>query len=172
MEDRHAQDPGRRIRKLLRVGIRSFVSLIEKGEMEEREDVPEFLDYTLLLPAVAGKLGVEATMTRLAIRDMGVPSRPKMKLIQDCLNRTTGSGVPTYVHCWAGHGRTGQAVGVWMIEHGLATARNVVQEIARLRTGLPGRSPQTAEQVAFVKTYRRGRTAEQVAFVKGYLKAG
>lgn len=54
-----------------------------------------------------------------------------------------------YVHCFSGRGRTGTVLGCWLVRHGVP-GDSVVAEIARLRTGLEGRSPETSDQVAFV----------------------
>ena len=63
-----------------------------------------------------------------------------------------------YVHCFGGIGRTGTVVGCWILRHGLATQENVIEVIARLRRADVERarwaSPQTGEQVRFVKGWR------------------
>jgi hypothetical protein len=44
-------------------------------------------------------------------------------------------------------------VGVYLVRRGLATAANFVDAIAELRSGAPGESPETEEQIEFVRSF-------------------
>ena len=79
--------------------------------------------------------------------------------ILDDIDEARGTGGGTaYVHCWGGVGRTGTVVGCWLVRHGLDRG-DAVATIAALRAGLPGArpSPETAAQVALIRSWRPGR---------------
>jgi protein-tyrosine phosphatase len=94
------------------------------------------------------------------IPDLGVPATPQvMRGILDRLRTELDAGRTCYVHCWAGIGRTGTVIGCWLKESGL-DAGAALDEVQRLYgSGMEKvvhhpRSPQTAEQLRYVKDWR------------------
>ena len=153
-----AADTARNLRALLGAGIRSFVSLMEARE-ESFEESPHAA-YVAQLEATAAGMGVECEWRRFAIHDMSVPQLVQMDEILAAIDASLARDCPVYAHCWAGRGRTGTVVGAYLIGRGLATPANFVEVIGSLRRGHPDPmpSPETAEQVEFVRRYARSRS--------------
>ena len=145
-----------RIRAFLSVGIRTFVNLMFEHERDHDDNL--FVPYAPIVEREAERLGIEARCHRYRIQDVSTPSVELMDEIQATLRESFERNAPVYVHCWGGKGRTGQVVGVYLIEQGLATSEDFVQVIAELRvadTGI-GESPETQEQIDFVTSYVDG----------------
>jgi hypothetical protein len=140
----------RQLGALLDCGIRCFVSL-----MEEEVRGP-YLPYEPLLEAVASRRGIEIDCLRFEIEDHSAPSFKQMREIERALERSIAAGRPVYLHCWGGRGRTGTVVGVYLVRRGLATAESFPEVIAELRSGAPGDSPETQEQIEFVRRFLAG----------------
>ena len=132
-----------RLAQLLAAGVNSFLDLTRSGECAS---------YVGLLPAV-----VEYDNRPLV--DHGVPETPVqmqdvLAVVRDALRR----GRTLYVHCRAGIGRTGTAVGCLLAERGfvgeaaLAELNRLWQQSARSRKWLA--VPETPEQVEFVLGWR------------------
>ena len=61
------------------------------------------------------------------------------------------------MHCWGGVGRTGTAVGCWLVRHGLDRGDPIARIAAlRTRSAAARPSPETPGQVALVRGWRRG----------------
>lgn len=89
-----------------------------------------------------------------AITDFSVPGRALMRQIVDTLDAELAAGARVYLHCHAGVGRTGTALGCWLVEQGL-TGTQALALIAEKRQGLARlalspRSPETEAQREFV----------------------
>lgn len=142
-----------KIRALLVLGVRTFVNLMEEDETDSRGR--PFAAYEPHVEPWSREAGAQVACMRHPIRDLGVPSIARMREIQATIDRSVSWGRPVYVHCWGGRGRTGTAVGVYLIGRELATADDFVSVIARLRANDAGggRSPETHEQVEFVRRY-------------------
>lgn len=92
-----------RLELLVAAGVSRFVDLTEEGELPS---------YQKLLPP-----GVE--YHRQPLRDHSVPTTPAhMRRVMDELMRGATHGGAVYVHCRAGIGRTGMAVGCYLREQG------------------------------------------------------
>jgi ADP-ribosylglycohydrolase len=131
-----------RIAGLLDVGVRCFFDLTEAGEME---------DYHRLLPPAA-------IYESFSIPDHSVPHNMElMRSLQTRLERHMSSGVPVYVHCRAGIGRTGITIGCYLREQG-EDAGAALNELNRLwqqnaRAQRWPTIPETDEQADFIRNW-------------------
>lgn len=134
--------------KFLDAGIRTFINLTEEGE--------PLADYSGLLRTLAEERGIEAKHVRHSVKDLGVPrERELMKRILATIREEIAVGRPVYIHCWGGIGRTGTAIGCWLVEEGLA-GEAAIEKIAELRAGTPERwrrSPETDEQCRYIREW-------------------
>jgi len=88
-----------------------------------------------------------------AITDFSTPGIELMRHIVAMLDDELARGARVYLHCHAGVGRTGTAVGCWLVEHGL-TGGEALKLIAHKREALLGHSPETEAQREFVRRWR------------------
>jgi protein-tyrosine phosphatase len=137
-----------RLSALLDAGILTFLNLTE-----ERETTP-YADHLQIL-ARARKLDIN--IMRMPLRDRSVPDAIILRQILDQIDDSLARDRPLFIHCWGGIGRTGTVVGCHLMRHGLATAGDVIEKIAGLRSLIPGRepSPHTPEQIERVLTWRK-----------------
>jgi Protein-tyrosine phosphatase len=139
-----------RLRALLDCGVRTFIDLTEHDELESYDEV---------LFAEADARGVTVSYHRKSIQDLGTPSAFRMRDILAAIKASVERGDPVYVHCWGGIGRTGTVVGCWLTERGQAND-DAIAAIAALRKGIRKcgtPSPETSEQVAFVREWPASR---------------
>lgn len=137
----------RQLRALLECGVRSFIDLMhEEPRMGAKP-------YAPMLHELARESGFDCSVQRFEIEDCSTPSRAMMVAIQDAIDAAIAAQRVPYVHCWGGRGRTGTVVGVYLLRCGLATPDNFVDVLARLRAGAPGTSPETDEQICFVRSW-------------------
>ena len=93
-----------------------------------------------------------------AIVDYAVPGASLMRRIVDTLDDELARGSCVYLHCHAGVGRTGTAVGCWLVEQGF-TGGDALKVIAHKREALLGQSPETDAQREFVRRWRARQSA-------------
>lgn len=133
---------------LLDIGIRSFIDLTEVTDpLEPYED---------LLQEIASSKGIDVVYKRIPIRDMSIPTKQRMTRILHRINSEMAAGRPVYFHCWGGIGRTGTVSGCWLVQEG-HDCDDALAQIKKLREPTPDHwkdSPQTEEQVAFVRGWR------------------
>ena len=137
----------RQLGALLECGVRTLIDLMQE---EPRMGAPP---YAPLLHELARERGVDCALERFEIEDCATPSRTTMAAIQNAIDAAITTQRTPYVHCWGGRGRTGTVVGVYLLRSGLATPDNFLDVLARLRAGAPGTSPETDEQIAFVRNW-------------------
>lgn len=135
-----------RVQRLLQAGITSFIDLTELGELPE---------YDNLLPLAERRVRYR----RLPVVDHSIPeSAAHMARILDLIDSELRANQCVYLHCRAGIGRTGTAVGCHLIRSGLANdqayerLQSLWQQSARSRRWPT--IPETTEQVDFVMRWR------------------
>lgn len=151
---------------LLGAGIRTFIDLTEPDEVTR---LGLLRPYDEDLRALAKESAVEVSYTRFPIRDFGVPTRGLMISILDALDAALDRGMPAYVHCLAGRGRTGTVVGCYLVRHAerlLGTSASdqagplALARITEIRVAqdvpFPEDSPQTPAQRDLVLGWRPG----------------
>lgn len=154
--DRDEAEARVKLRRLLGAGRDFFLNLTEPYEAGI---IAPLQPYDLWLADEAGALGVTAAHTRLSIPDMGLPDSPAyMARILDTLDAALTAGRKVYLHCWGGIGRTGTVVGCYLVRHG-RTGDEALETLDRWWQTVPKsiwapRSPQTDEQVAYVRAWR------------------
>jgi ADP-ribosylglycohydrolase len=145
-----------RVRRLLRAGITSFVDLTEEDELPA---------YDHLLPELTEQ---PVRYRRLPIVDHGLPETPAhMARILDFVEGELAAGRRVYVHCHAGIGRTGTAMGCFLVRGGLANdaalkrLQSLWQQCARARYWPT--IPETDAQIQFVRSWRELSGAARAA---------
>jgi hypothetical protein len=137
---RHAR---RRLDAFLQAGVTLFVDLTETGV----DPLEPYVEH----------LGMARRLSR-PIPDLGVVARSEYVETLDVIDAERGAGGCVYVHCWGGIGRTGTVVGCWLARHGLDEG-DALRRIRELRAHVTDAwmpSPQTDEQRALVRSWRRG----------------
>lgn len=135
-------------------GVRHFVDLTEEGEYEA---------YIPTWGKVDGRPARTVfTYQQFPIKDFGIPSPEFAKKILDYIDakQTSGNGA-VYVHCFAGLGRTGTIVGIYLARHGIATGEGVAKKIRALRASLQNSpqyydSPQSSVQYSMIRDWKTG----------------
>lgn len=143
-------DAPSRIQALLAAGITSFIDLTGEGELPPySHDLPDR----------------EVVHRRFPIIDHGVPDSPAvMSSVVAAIASDLEEGRRVYVHCRAGIGRTGMAVGCYLIQSGLDgdaaldKLQVLWQRCARARSW-PS-VPETEDQIRFVRSWAPGAQAD------------
>ncbi len=155
-----AKDPKEAIEKITAIvnsGIRHFINLMEPNEKDRTGHL--FVPYEDILESIASKKGVPMTFDRLSIKDLSVPTESYMARILNQIDLFIKQDRPVYVHCLGGIGRTGTVVGCYLVRHGLATGKNVLEMIRTLRKDCEDsdrESPETREQRKMVGRWGSG----------------
>lgn len=129
---------------LAAIGVRQFIDLTHTGETDH--------PYSARLAEFSKKAGLSLSYTRIPIQDMGVPEIEQMNLILNRLDACVVQGMPVYLHCLGGLGRTGTVVGCYLVRHGMSGGQ-ALQRLEFLRRNTSNRSrpsPETADQVRFI----------------------
>ncbi len=137
-----------RLNACLKVGLDTYIDLTQPDELPP---------YEPLLREQARKFNLNIETFHLPIRDFGLPSREEMLVILDTIDDALTRGRNVYLHCWGGIGRTGTAVGCYLVRHGLS-GEEALRQLARWWEDDPRRpyyprTPETDEQVNFVRTW-------------------
>ncbi|HEX9139731.1 MAG TPA: ADP-ribosylglycohydrolase family protein [Steroidobacteraceae bacterium] len=140
---RKGGDERLRLEQLVAAGVSLFVDLTEPDECSP---------YESLLPD-------GASYVRLPVADQSVPDDEIMQRIQAEIAAAIGTGQCVYVHCRAGIGRTGTAVGCFLSEQGLEpgsalTRLNELWQQSARAASWPT-VPQTEEQAEYIRRWRR-----------------
>lgn len=156
-------DPTATRSKLMRyldVGVRAFLDLTHPYELTH---------YSSTLSELATERAIQVEYKRMSIDDMGVPrSIEWMRTIQGQLVQWQKSGVPAYIHCWGGVGRTGTVVACHFVEQGLSP-QEALKKLATLWTHMSEekrirypQSPQTTGQLKFVANWIAGQSSGNI----------
>jgi atypical dual specificity phosphatase len=70
----------------------------------------------------------------IPVHDFQAPSQSQIVECMEILHQLNARGVPTYIHCYAGLGRSGTMAGAWLIRSGTAP----VEAITKIRRARPG----------------------------------
>ena len=146
-----------KVRELLEQGIRTFINLMYDNETNY-DGVP-IPGYEQELQAEAQAMGVMAQHHRLSIEDLTAPTAEHMKQVIDQIDESLNAGLPVYVHCWGGRGRTGTVAGCYLARHGYASgqrAQDFVQHLRRTDAKAHTASPETQEQRTMVREWLIG----------------
>lgn len=139
------------------LNISLVVNLMEADEVDHAGR--PFVSYEAELKDLAADRGYHCRVQRFPIQDLNIPDKESMVNILNAIDEEIDAGGRVYVHCWGGRGRTGTAVGCWLIRHGYADAEDVLQAISDMRSrgrSVSGRSPETMRQASMVFLWRRG----------------
>ncbi len=136
----------KRIKALVAAGVRTFIDLTQSHELASyREHLPEGIRYG-----------------NFPMLDHSLPLSPQqMREVQQALEEGMQGGA-VYVHCRAGIGRTGVAVGCYLREQGesgldaLIKLNHLWQQNARAASWPT--IPETEEQEQYVRDWRVGGT--------------
>ena len=143
-----------KLEALARAGIRRIVDLTEAGESRYSPTPLRRYDHLL------SQISPVVTWTRFPIPDRGTIPIESIKVLLDHIDLHLAHGVPVYVHCWGGHGRTGLVAGCWLARHGYGTGEEVFSLLSRLRRKMPDGwkpSPETAAQKEIVRSWEKGQ---------------
>jgi protein-tyrosine phosphatase len=106
---------------------------------------------------IALKLRVSVTFDQLPIKDLSVPTERHMTRILNQINLCINHEKPVHVHCLGRTGRTGTVVECYLVRHGLATGKNVLDMTRELRKDsedIGRESPGTREQRQLIVGWR------------------
>ncbi|MFL0797297.1 MAG: dual specificity protein phosphatase family protein [Cellvibrionaceae bacterium] len=138
---------------LLDLGMRTFISLQEEDEVSRKP----FAFYHDALERLSDDKGVETSFVRVPAMDGSTLNDRQLTLLLDMIDASLQRNAPVYLHCMAGHGRTGTVVGCWLARHGL-TGAEALAKITALRADDPHfgtrPSPQKPRQIAKVKSWK------------------
>lgn len=142
----------RRIRRFLVAGINQFIDLSDKHECT---------DYSALLEREAAMLGASASYSHHPIRDKGIPRSPvQMAAIFREIGEAISRKHVTYIHANRGVGRTGVAVGCYLVECGLPSDR-ALRKLAILYSSMEKSAwepsiPETEQQIDYIRNWEAG----------------
>lgn len=149
------EETRQRLNRFMDAGIRTFIDLTQPDEHVPYEQV-------LLQQAAARK--VESAYHRFGIRDHGICSPQTMIRILNVIDESIEKQKGVYVHCWGGIGRTGIVIGCYLVRHGMESeaALTLINKLYRTRPPNPfyPRSPETDEQIRFVRNWREAPAAK------------
>lgn len=151
------REESRKLRGMLDAGIRAVVNLMEPEETDHQGR--PFIPYEDNLYRLAAERDIEVRCLRLPFADQCVPTRENMRQILDAIDAFLEKGMPAYIHCWGGRGRTGTVIGCWLARHSLATGEEALRMVQHLRRNDPTanqRSPENRIQCNMVREWQPG----------------
>lgn len=151
--DRDADKRDQKLQGLLDCGIRRCLNLMETDETDGSGQ--PFESYAPRLQERADQRGVAIEFLRLSIPDAGAPTPEGMAHILEKVAEAVEHQIPTYLHCWGGHGRTSTVIACYLINQGHAP-EDAIAQIQGWRIHLPKRHyPFEGPQEQFVFDWPR-----------------
>ncbi len=144
-----------KLKRLLWVGIRHIINLMEEDERKRYGD--PFPSYENAIARYAKRTSIQVTCVRMSIKNLTAPTRGYMRDILNEIDNSIAQDRPVYVHCWGGKGRTGTVVGCYLAHQGYAHGENVFDLIQKLKPNDPDAYyplPQTPQQRHMVVTWQ------------------
>lgn len=137
---------------LLDCGIRRVINLMERNETNHNGEL--FADYSKDLTLLARSRNMAAPeFFGVPLRDAQAPTIAQMQAVLEIINDSIRRNIPTYMHCWGGHGRTGTVVCCYLISQG-KTAQEAIEQLSVWRQGLPKRHfPLESNQQSFIEQW-------------------
>ncbi len=139
----------RRLDAFLEAGFEAFIDLTQPDELPP---------YLPLLQEQARVYERQIAYQRHPIDDFSVPKPAEMILTLNAIDAALSAGRKVYLHCFGGVGRTGTAVGCYLVRHG-KSGREALdqlnawwQEVPKHR--LHPRSPELDPQVQFILDWK------------------
>jgi hypothetical protein len=148
------KDPNVRDEKLcglLDCGIRRVLNLMEDTEVSHGG--APFEPYVPRLQELAAERSAAVDCLNFPFRDGCAPDRRVMTRILNAIDTGLQGQIPTYVHCWGGHGRTGTVIACHQIKKG-HSAEEAIESVMRFRRGLPkNHDPFEGDQRRFIHSW-------------------
>ena len=152
-----AKDPAEaapKLEALLKAGINHFIDLTGLNVRGQPDNLTPYAD---IAHEQARRLGLSVSWERHTIVDGNIPHSPQhMARVLEAIDAALAEGKTIYLHCLGGVGRTGMALGCWLVRHG-QTGDAALERVAELfrGSGLGTKhhhgSPETREQREYVR---------------------
>jgi protein tyrosine/serine phosphatase len=155
-----SRDPStaqKKLEGLLEHGVRHVINLME--EHEHNFSGETFVPYEQQLEDIAAAADIPIKLVHMPIRDTDVPTVEGMVAILDEIDRAIQQNPRVYLHCWGGRGRTGTAVGCYLVRHGIGVGETALDLLRTFRQNDPishFSSPETEIQAQFVRSWVKG----------------
>ena len=137
-----------RIDALIEAGFNTFIDLTKPNE---------YIPYRSILLDEAKIYDLEVHHLNFPIGDFGVPTTETMTSILDAIDHALAEGRKIYLHCWGGIGRTGTAVGCYLVRRGM-TGEEALKQLSEWWRTVPKSqfhpySPETSDQADFIRNW-------------------
>eukprot|EP00210_Caulerpa_lentillifera_P003291 g3142.t1 len=145
----------KQIEQIMDAQIETFVCLQEElPPQKEMNDTGSmgFLPYHTWCEEFADSV----EFLHFPIEDLSVPDKEALGCLLEDLNERLSSGEKMYIHCWGGRGRAGLVASCLLAKSFEISAEEALERIGRAfstRKDSTYRSPETEEQVQFVKDF-------------------
>jgi hypothetical protein len=138
-----------RLMSLVEAGMDTFFDLTRPGELPA---------YLPVLQEEAQRHNLSITYQRHPAPDRGLMPVEQMAALLDGIEAALQTGRKVYLHCWGGIGRTGTAVGCWLVRRGqkssdaLTRLNELYQDSEQHR--FYAYSPETNAQIQYILNWK------------------